>query len=127
MSEWTSPSTRAVVRLAERDPGGYAAVTVSKNGVPAARTTGRLALAEVFPHQRAMFFSEPGGRWSIASARLPDEHLRAATERFGAKSPREEAEQIERRLNASLPPEFRTAREVVAQADRLLGAQKCPR
>jgi len=85
--EWTSPSTRAVVRLAERDLNGYTAVTVSKNGAPAARTTGRLALAEVFPHQRAMFFSEPGGRWSIASARLPDERLRVATEQFGAARP----------------------------------------
>lgn len=83
MSEWTSPSTRAVVRLTERDPNGYTAVTVSKNGVPAARTTSRLALAEVFPHQWAMFFSEPGGRFTIASARLPDEHLQIATERFG--------------------------------------------
>lgn len=125
--EWRSPGTRALVRLVERTSGGYTILTVSKCGAPAARTTSRLALAEVFPHQRAMFFFEPGGRWSIASSRLPDEHLRAATEQFGAKSVREEAEQIEQRLNASLPPEFSTAREVVAQADRLLGSRKCPR
>lgn len=83
--EWRSPSTRSVVRLVERNPDGYTVLNVSKSGVPAAPTTSRLALAELFPNQRAMFFSEPGGRWSIASSRLPDEHLQAATRSFGAQ------------------------------------------